>query len=313
MIPIVFAPTGTGKSDLIISIAESLPIEIISMDSMQIYRKMNIGTAKPSPSEMKAAVHHMIDIVNPDEEYDVYRYLKESSEIENDIILRGKIPVYVGGTGLYMETLIYGIFDGIGKDDSIRDGLLKKEENEPGFLLKKLSEVDPLSYERLHPNDTKRIVRALEVYELSGNTIGEIGKHREKNEKYSIVFLERNREELYKRINSRVDSMLEKGLVEETRELLNMGYDEGLQSMKAIGYRETISFLKNRFENFEKYSDTLKKNTRHYAKRQIIWGRRYKENELNINRINLSELSKEEQFMRLKDTVSYTHLRAHET
>ncbi len=294
MIPVVYAPTATGKSDLILAAASMLPLEIISMDSMQIYRKMDVGTAKPSETERKTVPYHMIDIVDPDEEYDVYKYVSDSKKIVNDIYHRNKIPVFVGGTGLYLETLLFGIFEGAGKDEEIRNRLMLMEEKEPGYLFRRLSEVDEESGSKLHRNDLKRIIRALEVYEMTGKPISEMGKQRAKNGEYSVIILERERSELYDRINVRADTMVKQGLIQETQSLIDSGYDESLQSMKAIGYRETIAFLKGRFGGFEEYLDTLQKNTRHYAKRQIIWGRRYDGLDVDVTSLQISGKSPKE-------------------
>jgi tRNA dimethylallyltransferase len=275
-IPILYAPTAAGKTSLLIKLSERLPLEVCSMDSMQIYQEMDIGTAKPSEQEQRVCPHHLINLIKPDESFDVNQYRTIALEKIETLEQTEKTFVFSGGTGLYMDVLRYGIFQGVPKDLDLRNQLIAEEKNNPGSLRKKLAQVDPKSAQKIHPNDTKRAIRALEVYELSGKTFSELGKQRIPDERFRLIFLFPDREELYQNINLRVEEMIKKGLIEETQQLLKK-YPVNSQSMKAIGYRETIDFLNNQFESKDDYIDTLKKNTRHFAKRQIIWSRRYKE------------------------------------
>ncbi|RKX53897.1 MAG: tRNA (adenosine(37)-N6)-dimethylallyltransferase MiaA, partial [Thermotoga sp.] len=247
--------------------------EIISMDSMQIYKFMDIGTAKP-PLEMRKQVpHHMMDIIYPDEDYNAYLYLRDSTKVMRKILSRGKLPIFVGGTGLYVDALTRGLIE-IPKDENVRRKLWKLEESSRGTLRKILEDVDPEAARRIHPNDLKRTIRALEVYYKTGTRISELQKKVKPSGEFILFILTKNREELYNKINLRVDDMLKRGLIDEVKHLLDMGYDENLNSMKAIGYRETIDYIKGRLD-YDKYVHVLKRNTRHYARRQLIWFRRY--------------------------------------
>ncbi|MEA1885085.1 MAG: tRNA (adenosine(37)-N6)-dimethylallyltransferase MiaA [Thermotogota bacterium] len=275
-IPILYAPTAAGKTSLLLRLTERLPLEVCSMDSMQIYKEMDIGTAKPSEQEQRVCPHHLINLIKPDESFDVNQYRSIALDKIETLEQAEKTYVFAGGTGLYMDVLRYGIFQGVPKDLDLRNRLIAEEENNPGSLRKKLAHIDPQSAQKIHPNDTKRTIRALEVYELSGKTFSELGKQRIPDERFRLIFLLPDREKLYQNINFRVEEMIKKGLIEETQQLLKK-YPVNSQSMKAIGYRETIDFLNGQFESKDDYIDTLKKNTRHFAKRQIIWSRRYKE------------------------------------
>ena len=272
-IPIISGPTGVGKSEIAFEVAIRLDGEIISMDSMQIYKFMDIGTAKP-PLEMRKRVpHHMIDIIYPDEDYNAYLYLRDSTNVMRKILSRGKLPIFVGGTGLYVDALTRGLIE-IPKDENVRRKLWKLEESSRGTLRKILEDVDPEAARRIHPNDLKRTIRALEVYYKTGARISELQKKVKPSGEFILFVLTKNREELYNKINLRVDDMLKIGLIDEVKHLLDMGYDENLNSMKAIGYRETIDYIKGRLD-YDKYVHVLKRNTRHYARRQLIWFRRY--------------------------------------
>ncbi|HDM70734.1 MAG TPA: tRNA (adenosine(37)-N6)-dimethylallyltransferase MiaA [Thermotogales bacterium] len=272
-IPIISGPTGVGKSEIAFEVAIRLDGEIISMDSMQIYKFMDIGTAKP-PLEMRKQVpHHMMDIIYPDEDYNAYLYLRDSTKVMRKILSRGKLPIFVGGTGLYVDALTRGLIE-IPKDENVRRKLWKLEESNRGTLRKILEDVDPEAARRIHPNDLKRTIRALEVYYKTGTRISELQKKVKPSGEFILFILTKNREELYNKINLRVDDMLKRGLIDEVKHLLDMGYDENLNSMKAIGYRETIDYIKGRLD-YDKYVHVLKRNTRHYARRQLIWFRRY--------------------------------------
>ena len=281
MIPVVYGPTAVGKTELMVEVCEKMGCEIISMDSRQIYRYMDIGTAKPTPEERERVPHHMIDILDPDEYYNAYMYRKDSMKVVEDIKKRGKLPVFVGGTGLYVDALTRGIFEGVPADENIRKELKKLHEREPGILRKMLEDFDPEAARKIHPNDLKRTIRALEVYMKTGRRISELQKEAKPAGRFKIVILWRERKELYERINARVEKMIEMGLVDEVKRLLEMGYGKDLNSMKTIGYRETIDYLEGKYD-FGHYVHVLKRNTRHFARRQIIWSRRY-EDALKVN------------------------------
>ncbi len=275
MIAIVYGPTAAGKTEIMVKVCENLGCEIISMDSRQVYRYMNIGTAKPTEEERKLVPHHMVDIIYPNEYYNAYMYRKDSLKVVEEVISRGKIPVFVGGTGLYAEVLVRGIFEGAPADENIRRELKKLHEKEPGILRKMLEDFDPEAARRIHPNDLKRTIRALEVYLKTGKRISELQKGARPSEKFKVIVLYRERNELYARIGQRVEKMVDMGLIDEVKRLLEMGYSKDLNSMKTIGYQETIEYLEGKYD-FQHYLHVLKRNTRHFARRQIIWSKRYK-------------------------------------
>jgi len=214
------------------------------------------------------------------------------------ILKRGKIPVYVGGTGLYADALVRGIFEGVPADENIRKELRELERREPGILRKMLEEFDPEAATRIHPNDLKRTIRALEVYMKTGRRISELQKETKGDDRFFIIVLTRERYDLYDRINRRVDRMVEMGLVDEVKRLLSMGYSKDLNSMKTIGYKEVIEYLEGKYD-FEKMVHLIKRNTRHFARRQIIWFKRYE----NAIWYNLTFVSKEELKKTLKELI----------
>jgi len=271
---IVSGPTGVGKTELMLEVCEKVNGEIVSMDSRQIYRYMDIGTAKPSPKDRERVPHHMIDILNPDEYYNAFLYRKDSLKVMEEILKKGKIPVFVGGTGLYADALVRGIFEGVPADENVRRKLRELEEREPGILRKMLEEFDPESATRIHPNDMKRTIRALEVYMKTGMRISDLRKRAKGSDRFKIVVLNRDREELYRRINERVEKMLKDGLIEETKKLLDMGYSRNLNSLNTIGYKEVIDYLDGKID-YDKMKHLIKRNSRRFARRQIIWYRRY--------------------------------------
>ncbi len=275
---IITGPTAVGKTDLSIDLAKRFKGEVISADSMQIYKGMDIGTAKVREEEMQGIPHHLIDIVEPNVEYTVSDFKSDASGIISDLNKKGSLPIVVGGTGLYINSLIYNLnFTRVEANQEIRD---KYEDYALNFgndaLHDKLKRLDPKSAEKLHPNDVKRVVRALEIYDLTGRPMSETSPNfREKNNKYDfyLLGLYRNRKKLYERIDYRVDLMIEAGLIEEVEGLLSMGYDEDLVSMAAIGYKEVVDYIKSR-TSYETMLETLKRNSRRYAKRQLTWFRR---------------------------------------
>ncbi len=248
--------------------------EIISADSMQIYRFMNIGTAKPTPAEQAEVAHHMIDIINPDEPFDAKRYSHMAREKIHGLHAQGILPFVVGGTGFYIKAIEYGLFDSELSDPDIRLHLKKEaEERGTAFLYERLSQCDPDTAGIVHPNDTYRIVRALEVYERTGKGISTYRReHAFADHPFRVLKIgcKINREILYERINERVDGMLEKGFVDEVRALLQRGYGSDLKSMQSIGYSHITDFIKGQTP-WEEAVRTMKRDTRRYAKRQLTW------------------------------------------
>ena len=274
----IAGPTASGKTTLAVELAKELNGEVVSCDSMQVYRRMDIGTAKPTKEEMQGIVHHMIDVAEPDEDFSVSRYCDMASPIVDDILARGKTAVIAGGTGLYMDSLIRGNAFAPFPATGVRERLEEQADAEGmQAMLRRLQSVDPDSAARLHLSDRKRILRALEVWLEAGETITE---HNRKTQaippRYTPLWLGldfADRGELYHRIDTRVDAMLEMGLMEEIRELLASGIPAKCTAMQAIGYKEFVNAL-NGEETVEKAAEEVKKSSRHYAKRQLTWFRR---------------------------------------
>lgn len=272
---IIAGPTASGKSKLAIEVAKKLHSEIISCDSMQIYKYMDVGTAKIMEDEMQGIKHHMINIVNPDEEYSVSDYAKEAKAIIDDMHKKNMIPIICGGTGLYIDALLYPLQFGA-KDDAVRERLQEEyEKHGANYMHDKLKAIDPKEAEKVHANNVKRVLRALEIYELTGKTKSE-QDDREKELNYDalLICLNPDRDELYERINDRVEDMFDNKLEIEVQDLVNMGYNFNLQSMQAIGYKEFRDFISDR-KSLEEVKEEIKTNSRHYAKRQITWFKRY--------------------------------------
>ena len=274
----IAGPTASGKTALAVELAKELNGEVVSCDSMQVYRRMDIGTAKPTKEEMQGIVHHMIDVAEPDEDFSVSRYCDMAAPIVDDILARGKTAVIAGGTGLYMDSLIRGNAFAPFPATGVRERLEAQADAEGmESMLEWLRSVDPASAARLHLSDRKRIIRALEVFLETGETITE---HNRKTQaippRYTPLWLGldfADRAELYHRIDTRVDAMLEMGLMEEIRELLASGIPAKCTAMQAIGYKEFVNAL-NGEETVEKAAEEVKKSSRHYAKRQLTWFRR---------------------------------------
>ena len=272
----IAGPTASGKTALAVELAKALNGEVVSCDSMQVYRRMDIGTAKPSREEMQGIPHHMIDVAEPDEDFSVSRYCAMAAPIVDDIVARGKTAIIAGGTGLYMDSLIRGNDFAPFPSTGVRERL-EAEADEIGLpaMLARLREIDPDTADRV--SDRKRILRALEVYLETGETITE---HNRKTRlippKYTPLWLGldfADRGELYRRIDKRVDIMLEMGLMEEIRSLLDSGIPEKCTAMQAIGYKEFVNALEGR-ETVQQAAEEVKKASRHYAKRQLTWFRR---------------------------------------
>ncbi|APH17803.1 tRNA (adenosine(37)-N6)-dimethylallyltransferase MiaA [Clostridium botulinum] len=279
---IIAGPTAVGKTDISIKLAEKLNGEIISADSMQIYKYMDIGSAKITKDEMQGIPHHLIDVVEPHEEFNVSSFKTLAEKSIKNIWNRGKLPIIAGGTGLYINSLIYNYdFTDADRDEKYREYLTKLAEDKgKEYVHNLLKDIDEESYEKLYPNDLKRVVRALEVYKITGKSISEYTKENEKK-LYDIPYnvnyfiLNMNREVLYERINKRVDIMMSKGLIEEVKKLESMGYTPDMQSMKGIGYKEVLFYL-NGDISLDEAIYLIKKGSRNYAKRQLTWFRKDK-------------------------------------
>ena len=274
----IAGPTASGKTALAVALARELDGEVVSCDSMQVYKRMDIGTAKPSPEERQGIPHHMIDVAEPWEDYSVSRYCADAAPIVEDIVSRGKTAIIAGGTGLYMDSLIRGNDFAPFPSTGVRERL-EREANREGMeaLLARLRAVDPEAAARLHLSDRKRIIRAMEVYLETGETIT---AHNRRTQalppRFSPVWLGldfESRAELYSRIDRRVDVMLEAGLLEEIRALLRSGIPEKCTAMQAIGYKEFTDALDGRC-TVEAAADQVRQSSRRYAKRQLTWFRR---------------------------------------
>ncbi len=267
---VLLGPTGVGKTGAAMILARELHTEIISADSMQIYRHMDIGTAKPSPAERAAVRHHMIDIVDPVVSYSAGRYIVEVRPIMERLHQEGKTPLVVGGTGLYIKAMTRGLFIGPSTDAELRDGLLAREQEQKGSLYEFLCSIDPAAACRIERNDLRRIIRAIEVCIKSGSTISSFQKELTQPLPYNFVKigLTRERKELYAMIDERVDSMLKQGLIEEVEKILGMKPDR--TPLQAIGYKELARFLGHEI-GMEEAVRLIKRNSRRYAKRQLTW------------------------------------------
>ena len=276
---IIAGPTGIGKTRVAIEAAERLRSEIVSADSMQIYRFMDIGTAKPTQGERARAPHHLLDIRDPDEAYSVADYVHDADAAIRAIHERGGVPLLVGGTGMYLEKLLYGIFEGPGKDEAFRAEWLNfAEERGNAALHERLRQVDPAAAQRLHPNDRLRMIRALEVFHLTGAPISaqQVETLTPEHARYDACFivLTAERDALYARIDARVDAMIAAGFVAEVAELRRRGYHRELHPMQSLGYKEIGEFLAGE-RDLASAVTLIKRNTRHYAKRQLTWFRKY--------------------------------------
>ena len=288
MLLCILGPTAVGKTEIAIAVAQKLDAEIVSADSRQIYRYMDIGTAKPTPSEQAQVRHHLIDCVAPDERFSVADYQRAADIAIQDIQSRGKQAMLVGGAGLYFRAVVDGLFDGPEADPGFR-ARLRTEAQEFGaeILYSRLSQIDPESASRIHPNDLIRIIRALEVYEKTGKAISELQQEWNRaSPRYSFVAfgINRERQELYQRIEARVDEMLAAGLLEEVKGLIARGYDN-LPAMQSFGYKELIDYLHGECD-WNTAVNLLKRNTRRFAKRQLTWFR----NDPRIKWLDFSEI-----------------------
>jgi tRNA dimethylallyltransferase len=272
---VICGPTAVGKTALSLKVAERVGGEIVSADSRQIYRYMDIGTAKPTAAERAIAPHHFIDMLNPDENYSAGEYARDARAVIADIFARGNQPVVVGGSGLYIRALLEGFFSFDAKDERLRLELKKRLATEgPESLYRELQQVDPKLAEKTHPNSTKRVMRGLEVYYLTGKPLTQIQASYRDPAPFNWVkiALEMDRKTLYTRINRRVENMFEMGLVDEVKQLQKMGYTPDLNALNTVGYKEVFAYLEGEMDLFT-CKEQIKQNTRQYAKRQFTWFR----------------------------------------
>lgn len=300
---IILGPTASGKTDISIQLAKALNTEIINADCMQIYKHLNIGTAKATPQEQDGIVHHLLDFVDPTEEFSVSEYKKLAMPIIENLINNKKVPVIVGGTGFYIQSLLTNYEYGNSfKSEELRNELTQlAQEKGNSAVYEILKNIDPESANKIHENDLKRVIRAIEIFKLSGTKKSDINNTMQTNIqsviKPLIIALNWNRDELYTRINYRVDIMMKNGLIEEVKKLVNQfNLTSNNQCMQGIGYKEVLEFLNNNL-TLEETSEKIKINTRHYAKRQLTWFK----NQVDAIWYNLSNISKEEV---VKDVLS---------
>ncbi|HUK57444.1 MAG TPA: tRNA (adenosine(37)-N6)-dimethylallyltransferase MiaA [Nitrospiria bacterium] len=314
---VLVGPTAVGKSAAAIRLALKLRSEIVSADSRMVYRGMDIGTAKPAaagkpgPEERSGVVHHLIDIVDPDEPFSAGRFKHLAAAVIERMHREGKIPIVVGGTGLYVKLLLHGLWEGPGADRALRERLYEAERREgAGHLHRRLNEIDPESARAIRPQDRSKIVRAIEVYETTGRPLSDFHReHRFSESPYRAVQigLRRSRADLYRRIEERVDRMMDGGLVEEVRRLIGRGYAPELPSMKGLGYRQIAGCLNGEYDRAEAVR-RLKRDTKRYAKRQFTWFNR----DPSIRWIDLSEAEGDGEAFKSAEGAVGEQLRVHD-
>ncbi|MBQ7425201.1 MAG: tRNA (adenosine(37)-N6)-dimethylallyltransferase MiaA [Lachnospiraceae bacterium] len=278
---VLTGPTAVGKTKLSIELAKKIGGEIISADSMQVYKYMDIGTDKITPEKMDGVPHHLIDFLDPHEDFNVFTFQKLARKAIHDISSRGKVPIIVGGTGFYIQAVIYDIdFTETDEDDTYRRELEERvRQGEAHALFEELKRIDPESALLIHENNSKRVIRALEYYQKTKRPISEHNKEqRAKASAYDFIYfvLTDDRNLIYKRIETRVDQMIKEGLVREVKTLLDMNIDRSATSMQGLGYREVIGYLDGEYD-LERAVYLIKRNTRHFAKRQLTWFKREKD------------------------------------
>ncbi|HAM80421.1 tRNA (adenosine(37)-N6)-dimethylallyltransferase MiaA [Ornithinibacillus bavariensis] len=290
----IVGPTAVGKTMLSIEIAKRFNGEIISGDSMQVYRGMDIGTAKITEEEMQGIPHHMLNIKNPDESFSVADFQYYVQQYIEEIASRNRLPIIVGGSGLYIQAVLQGYNFSDEKRDDVLTQKLEAEMNTLGIepLFRRLEVIDPIQAAKIHPHNFRRVIRALEIYEKTGLTMTEYQQRQSNESTYDsmLIGLEMERDILYNRINNRIDEMVSNGLIDEVRKLLENGY-ENYQSMKAIGYKELIPYVKGE-KGLEECLELLKRNSRRYAKRQFTWFK----NKMDVNWYKLEPLTLNEKF-----------------
>ncbi len=275
---VISGPTASGKTALSIELAKRINGEIISSDSMQIYKDMDIGTAKVTKEEMQGIKHYLVDFVSPDSRYSVSEFKKDAENAIEEILSKGKTPIIVGGTGLYIDSLVYGIeYQDMNFDEEYRNYLMQIAENDEGLkeLFEEAKRIDPKAMENISPNDKKRITRVLEIFRATGKNKTEneiISRQKEIKYDFKVFVLNMDRDILYERINYRVDKMLEQGLIDEVKRLLTK-YEKYSTAMQAIGYKEVVWYLNGEI-SYEEMVDKIKQGSRNYAKRQLTWFRK---------------------------------------
>ncbi|CAD7359957.1 tRNA (adenosine(37)-N6)-dimethylallyltransferase MiaA [Staphylococcus schleiferi] len=304
-IVVIVGPTASGKTELGVELAKEINGEVISGDSMQVYRGMNIGTAKVTESEMQGIPHHLIDILNPGQTYSAYDFQQQARKLITDITNRGKIPIIVGGTGLYIQSVIYDYqFDKEEVSPEVAEKVQQKMEELKSYSNEALHEYlgtfDPQSYADIHPNNRQRVERAISYYLTTKKVLSNRKKSTQLTENYDtlLIGIEMSRDTLYARINKRVDIMLSHGLLDEVQELIELGY-ESCQSMQAIGYKEIIPVVHNEIELNEAV-DQLKQHSRNYAKRQMTWFK----NKLNVHWLDREKMSLTSMLSELKTLIN---------
>lgn len=274
---ILAGPTAVGKTELSLKLAQRLEAEIISADSMQVYKRMDIGTAKPSREEQEAIPHHLIDLVEPDQDFSVADYQKSFEQTVATIYAKGKLPLLTGGTGLYIRACIQGYNLEPGEPLPDLRMELKEQAKQYGsnYIHQRLAKVDPVAAAKIHPNDLRRVIRALEVFQITGMPISQLQQKMSAKSKYNIIylFLNRERDELYRRIELRAERMISEGLVEEVLSLLENGFSPQLKPMQSLGYKQICSYLQG-VVSLETAVTSIKQETRRYAKRQLTWFRK---------------------------------------
>jgi tRNA dimethylallyltransferase len=286
---VIVGPTCSGKTTFSIELAKKINGEIISADSRQFYKLLDIGTAKPTPEELSEVKHHLVDFISPKTEYNVSRFEEDSLKIIESLFKEKKTPVIVGGSGLYIRAVVEGLFNEIDTDEEYREYLNElRTKFGNAHIYGILKEVDPVSAEKMLPQNWKRVMRALEVFHISGEPIWKFQKEhkRETDIEFRQFGLNWPREILYKNIETRVDKMIDLGLVDEVKSILANGYHENINALNTVGYKEIISYLKGEY-SLERAIELIKRNTRHYAKRQMTWFR--KDESINWLDINSNE------------------------
>ena len=294
---VLTGPTAVGKTELSINLAKAVNGEIISADSIQVYKGMDIGSAKITVDEMQGINHYLIDILEPAEEFNIHLFKTLTLKAMDEIYAKDKIPIIVGGTGFYIQSVIYDIdFCDTEADNSYRESLETIAKNKGNlYLHEMLRKVDDKSANDIHPNNVKRVIRALEYYNQTGQPISEhntVQKNNSSPYNFAYFVLNDKRELLYERINKRVDTMVENGLIQEVKELLNSGCNKDMVSMQGIGYKEVVEYLEGKL-SLDETKELIKKNTRHFAKRQLTWFRREKK----VNMINIDQFNYDKQLI----------------
>ncbi len=296
---LIVGPTAVGKTELSLRLAEELRGEIVSCDSRQVYRYLDIGTAKPTTDELARVPHHFIDIRTPDQYYSAGEYGREARDCIDHLLQHNKVPIVVGGSGFYVQALVDGLFAPKISDPAVKEKWRQRIQQEGrDAVFQHLQEVDPHSAERLHPHDEQRIVRALEVWELTGRPISDFRAGEQEPGHFTPVFvgLDRDRQHLYQRIEARVDMMLKQGLVDEVKNLALMGYGAELNALRTVGYKEVFDFLADAI-SYEEMVELIKRDTRRYAKRQLTWFRR----DDRIHWMSLDEFKEKELFQKVTE------------